>query len=134
MTNKHLDRWLSQSLEVDISTLATNKHTSPRRTRVVQALNARLGSVSVFFVVCKILLCLFLEDLVELVVGFFESSTHLLLESFEGAHSLSSSCCWVGPLRKNVMEEQSFSRVLEKLRGNGELLLDRQEGCCHPRE
>jgi hypothetical protein len=86
MTNKHLNRRFSQCLEVDIPTLATNEHTSPRRTRVVQALNARLGSVSVFLIICKILLCSFLEDLVELVVRLFESSAHLLLELLEGAH------------------------------------------------
>jgi hypothetical protein len=86
MTNKHLNRRFSQSLEVDIPTLATNEHTSPRRTRVVQALNARLGSVPVFIVVCKVLLCLFLEDLVELIVGFFKSFAHFLLELLEGAH------------------------------------------------
>jgi hypothetical protein len=114
VTNKHLNRRFSQSLEADISTLATNKHTSPRRTRVVQALNTGLGSVFVFLVVGKILLCLVLEDLVELVVGFFESSAHLLLESFEGAHS--ELCLMLGLcLRKNRMEEQSFSRVFGEI-------------------
>jgi hypothetical protein len=86
MANKHLNRRFSQSLEIDISTLATNKHTSPCRTGVVQALNASLGSVSVFLVVCNIIFRFLFEDLVELVVGFFEGSAHLLLESFEGAH------------------------------------------------
>jgi hypothetical protein len=86
MTNEHLNRRLSHSFKVDVSTLATNKHTCPRRTRVVQALNSSLGSVSVFLVVCEIIFCLLLENLVELVVGFLESSAHLLLQSFEGAH------------------------------------------------